>query len=344
MSRFRSLFLLALLLALSALACSKDLPGAMKAVPADADVVGSLDAKAALAYVKKILPRVVPAGMKDQIPSFEMLAKQAVQMAGIDISRLTRVHFFAYVGAEDKMALIAEGLGVAGLKGEKKGEHKGVALHDIAGEIRYAQIEKLGTVFAQSDAMLKKVIDTYKGDAKGLGGTERGKMLVELMKVHEDMDLLRVYVLTGELPADAMGALFKINGGGMFLDLDKGLAVTVLSDKEGVDKIAQAVSVGLLTLQTGLMMGGGEDMPIELDKETKNAISGFLGKIKTAKKGDRVTISYKGDLKPLVEKVAMLGAEAYQKETAAAPMAPMPTTAVDKPVPAPAAPAEPAVK
>ena len=117
--------LLVTVVALSLCACSKDLPGFMKAVPADADVVGSLDAQATLAYVKKAVPKLVPAGMKDQIPTLEVLTKQAMQMSGVDINKLTRIHFIGYVKSNDKMAIIAEGLTTKTMTGKKTADHNG---------------------------------------------------------------------------------------------------------------------------------------------------------------------------------------------------------------------------
>lgn len=342
-SRFGIPMLFALLLALTSLACSKDLPGAMKAVPADADMVGSLDAKAALAYVKQTMPKLVPEGMKDQVPNIEMLTQQAMQLAGIDISKLTWLHFFGYLGPGERGAVLAEGMSGEGLKGEKAGEHKGVALYKAMGEVPYAELKGLGLVVANDEAMLKKVIDTFKGDADRLADSERGKMMAELMKEHKDMDLFRVYMLTGKMPG-GQAVPFKMDGGGIFFDVDTGAAVTILTDKEGADGIAQKVGMGLMALQAGLMMGGGADMPIKLDKETQSSLSSFIGNIKTAKKEKSVTLSYKGDLKPLISKVAGLGLNAYQNQMSGGLEAPPPPSGLAPPkaqlvVPPPPAPA-----
>jgi len=343
-SRFRFPMLFALLVALSALACSKQLPDAMKAVPADVDVVASLDAKTALAYVKQTMPKLIPAGMKDQVPDIEMLTRQAMQLVGIDLSKLTWLHFYGYLGKDEQGAVLAEGLSAEGLKGEKTGEYKGVTLYKAVGKVPYAELKGLGVVAASDDAQLKKVIDAFKGDVDRLADSDRGKLMAELMKEHKDMDLFRVYVLTSKLPG-GQAVPFKMDGGGIFFDVDTGAAVTVLSDKEGVDNIAQKVGMGLMAVQAGLMMGGGQDMPVKIDKETQSSLSSFIGNIKTAKKEKSVTISYKGDLKPLIAKMAGLGFDAYQKEMSAEAAAPAPAkfpAPTDQP--SPAAPAEPAVK
>jgi hypothetical protein len=339
-ARFRLTIPCLCLLALSALACSKDLPGALKAMPADADVYGTLDAKATISHVKALLPKLLPGELKEQVPSFEMITKQAMQLAGIDISKLTTVHFFGKMEDNSQMVLVAEGLTAQGIKGQKKADHNGLAIYEIMGRMRYAELPKLGLAFAQNDTVLKKIIDTYKGDAKGLGSTDKAKLLLELMKAHEDMDLARFYVLSGKMPADAMVPPVKVNGGAMFFDLDTGAAVVVLSDKAGVDKLDSTLGIGLMAVQAGLMMGGA-DMPVKIDKETKTALQTLIGKIKRKKKVDRLTVSYKGDLKPLVKKMASLGIDAWREEQAG-----MATPArIDKPAtPSMPSPADPAVK
>ena len=63
--------------------CSKKLPDVAKAVPADADLVASLDAKSTLAYAKQAITKTVPAEHKDKVPGVEMILKKAVEMTGI---------------------------------------------------------------------------------------------------------------------------------------------------------------------------------------------------------------------------------------------------------------------
>jgi hypothetical protein len=340
-ARFRLTIPCLCLLALSALACSKDLPGALKAVPADADVYATLDAKATISHVKALLPKLLPGDLKDQVPSFEALAQQAMQLAGLDISKLTYVHFFGKMGDNSQMVLLAEGLTAQGIKGQKKAEHNGLAIYEIMDRVRYAELPKLGLAFAPNETVLKKVIDTFKGDAKGLESTDKAKLLLDLMKAHEDMDLARFYVLSGKMPP-GVAPLVKANGGAMFFDLDTGAAMVVLADKANVDKMDSSLGMGLMAIQAGLMMGGGADMPVKIDKETKTALQTLIGKIKRKKKADRLTVSFKGDLKPLVKKIAALGIGAWREEQAG-----MATPArIDKPaIPSrPSPPADPAVK
>lgn len=297
-------------LTLAPVACSPDLPPVMKAVPAGTDVVGSIDAKTSLDYIKNTLPKIVPAKLKDKIPSFADLTKQAMMLAGLDMEKLTTLHFFGDMQGKS-WTLVAQGLSAQGLKGKASGKYKATDYYKILGGPVYAELKGLGLVVSADETALKKVIDTFHGDSKRLVDTDKGKLIRDMLKIHKDMDLLRIYILTGKLPELPMAGPMNIEGGGIFMDLDKGAALTILTDKAGADKIAQAVGIGLMTAQAALMMGGGKDMPVALDADTKKVFTEFLGKVKTAKKQAGVTISYQGDLKPIIEKTLSLGAKLF---------------------------------
>ena len=102
--------------------CSKKAgaPGEFSMVPADADIVGVLDAKSVMDYVKGVAPKLVPAELKDQIPPIETLLQQAMQMTGIDLNKLGRVIFVGYAGSDEKMAFFAEGIEANGIAGYAK--------------------------------------------------------------------------------------------------------------------------------------------------------------------------------------------------------------------------------
>ncbi len=322
-------------LAFVSFACNPKLPPVMKAVPDGTDVIGSIDAKASLGYIKKTLPKIVPAELKDKIPNVTELAKQAMTIAGVDIEKLTVIHFFGDISA-NTWTVVAQGLSAQGLKGKVSGKYKGSDIYSAFGGPVYTELKGLGLALAANDTLLKKVIDTFNGDSKRLADTEKGKMLKNMLKVHKDMDLVRLYVLTGKLPKMPMGMSMKIDGGGLFVDLDKGAAITVLTDKAGSDKIAQVVGMGLMAAQAGLMMGGSKDIPVKLDEEAKNVFTNFLGKVKTAKKESGVTISFQGDLKPIIEKVLTIGAEAYAKRPIPMPAVEPVSSNKDQPKKAPA--------
>jgi hypothetical protein len=66
--------------------------------------------------------------------------------------------------------------------------------------------------------------------------------------------------------------------------------------------------MGMMVVQMALA-AGGQDMglPVEIDQATQKSIIDMLKNIKTRHKGEIVTIGYKGDLKPLIDKAIALG-------------------------------------
>jgi hypothetical protein len=316
MKRLLSLSLVAFLaLFLLATGCSKkNLPGAIKAIPADADLVVTLDAKAMVTYAKQVLAKVVPADMKDKIPTVEMLLKQAAQLVGVDLDKLSKVTVIGYVGSQEKMAVIAEGLTAAGMKGEKTGERNGVATYAIAGRMHYADLAGLGLAVAPSPEMLGQVIDAFTGKAKNIGDTDRGKLLEQLSGSEKDLDQLRAYLLTGSIPGQSPDV--PVKGGAFLLHLDKGATALIVSDSATVDKISQGVTMGLAAASMGLAMGGKEAFPVPIDDETKAVLQNALKNISSKKEADSVSINYRGDLKPILEKgVAMALKSQYQPAT-----------------------------
>jgi hypothetical protein len=79
--------------------------------------------------------------------------------------------------------------------------------------------------------------------------------------------------------------------------------------------------MGMMVVQMALA-AGGEDMglPVEIDAATQKSMIDMLKNIKTRQKGEIVTIGYKGDLKPLIDKAIALGLEqVYGEEEALMP-------------------------
>ncbi|MBW1807704.1 MAG: hypothetical protein JRJ87_05870 [Deltaproteobacteria bacterium] len=298
---------------LSGCSKKKKVPESMAPVPADADVVATLDAKAIIDYAKKTLPKFIPAEMKDEIPNIEMLAQQLMQMAGIDLSKLGQITFIGYAGSEDKMAFIAEGVSTKGLKGEKKGEHNGVTLYSMPDAINYAELSGRGMIGAPSMEMLKKVIDTNAGKSKRLADSDRAALFSELAGIETGLNQVRFYLLTGDFPEMGPSPV-TLKGGGFFIHLDKGLSLTIVSDKDGADELKRQLDIGMMGVQMALAMPEGGDMglPVKLDAETKKLITDFLGKIKTDKSGSTISISYSGDLKPIIEKAIAMGVDQFK--------------------------------
>jgi hypothetical protein len=295
--------------------CSKKLPEVAKAIPADADLVASLDAKTTLAYAKQAITKAIPAEHKDKVPGVEMILKKAVEMIGIDLDKLGKVTYIGWLGSQDQMAFIAEGVDAKSLKGQKKGAHNGVDIY-AAEMIRYAQLPGLGTLAAPSDTMLKKVLDAYAGKAKRIADSDRADVLEKLLEVEKDHDQLRVYVLTGKIPGE-MPLPYKIKGGGFFLHVDRGATATVVAEQDDAKEIKNKIDMGMMVVQMALAAGGQEmGLPVEIDQATQKSIIDMLKNIKTRQKGEIVTIGYKGDLKPLIDKAIALGIQEAMQEDA----------------------------
>ena len=295
--------------------CSKKLPESAKAIPADADLVATLDAKSSLAYAKQAITKAVPAEHKDKVPGVEMILKKAVEMTGIDLDKLGKVTYIGWLGSQEQMAFIAEGVEAKSLKGKKQGAHNGADIY-AAEMIRYAQLGKLGTLAAPSDLVLKKVLDAHAGKAKCIADSDRADVFEKLLEVEKDHDQLRVYVLTGKIPGE-MPLPYKIKGGGFFLHVDRGATATVVAEQNDAKEIKNKVDMGMMVMQMALA-AGGQDMglPVEIDAATQKSVIDMLKNIKTRQKGEIVTIGYKGDLKPLIDKAIALGIEqAFGEET-----------------------------
>jgi hypothetical protein len=294
--------------------CSKKLPDVAKAVPADADLVATLDAKTTLAYARQAITKAVPAEHKDKVPGIEMILKKAAEMIGIDLDKLGKVTYIGWLGSQEQMAFIAEGVDAKSLKGQKKGAHNGIDTY-AAEMIHYAQLEKLGTLAAPSDAVLKKVLDAYTGKAKRIADTDRAGVFEKLLEVEKDHDQLRAYLLTGKIPGE-LPLPYKIKGGGFFLHIDRGATATVVAEQQDAKELKNKIDMGMSVLRLTLAAGGKNmNLPVDLDPATQKSVVDLLNKINTRQKGEILTIGYEGDLKPLIDKAIALGIEqAFQEE------------------------------
>jgi hypothetical protein len=294
--------------------CSKKLPEIAKAVPADADIVATLDAKTTLAYARQAITKAVPAEHRGKVSAVEMLLKKAVEMTGIDLDKLGKVTYIGWLGSQEQMAFIAEGVDAKSLKGQKTGAHNGVDVY-AAEMVRYAQLPGLGTLAAPTEPVLKKVLDAYAGKAKRIADTDRADVLEKLLDVEKDLDQLRMYLLTGEIPG-GMPAPYKLKGGGFFLHVDRGATGTLVADQKDAKELKNKIDMGMMILQMALAAGGKDmGLPVELDPATQKSVVDMLKNIKTGQKGEIVTVGYRGDLKPLIDKaIAMAIKELIQQE------------------------------
>jgi hypothetical protein len=163
--------------------------------------------------------------------------------------------------------------------------------------------------------MLKKVLDAYAGKVKRLADTDRADVFEKLLAVEKDHDQLRVYVLTGKIPGE-MPLPYKIKGGGFFLHVDRGATATVVAEQNDAKEIKNKIDMGMMVVQMALAAGGKDmGLPVEIDAATQKSVVDMLKNIKTRQKGEIVTIGYKGDLKPLIDKAIALGIEqAFQEQ------------------------------
>ncbi len=323
-----------LLVVAVAAGCSEKLPARFAAIPADADVVVSLEIPPLLAFSKEVLAQAVPAEMRDKIPSLELLAKQAMQLAGVNLDSISRVTVIGYLHSQERMAIIAEGLNSAGLKGEKKSERAGIAIHAIGERIFYAGLSGLGVAFAPDPEVLGQVIDAFAGKQKNLTDGDTGKILRSLSKQESDKDQIRAYFANGKLAAG--NPQFSIQGAGVFFHLERGVSAVILSDSASVTRMKQGLDLAMMAFQTSLAFGGAKDNPLGLDAKATQRLGELLRKVSSRQDGDRLVISFGGDLRPIAKEAVGLLLEAFKpaEEEAAprpAPEAPAP--------PAPPAPA-----
>jgi hypothetical protein len=293
--------------------CSKKLPEIAKVVPADADIVATLDAKKTLAYARQAIAKAVPAEHRDKVPAVETLLKKAAEMIGIDLDKLGRVTYIGWLGSQEQMAFIADGVDVKSLKGQKQGTHNGVDIY-AAEMVHYAQLPKLGVLAAPTDAMLKKVLDAHSGKAKRIADTDRAEVFKKLLDVEKDLDQLRMYLLTGKIPG-GMPVPYKLNGGGFFLHVDRGVTGTLVAEQKDAQELKSKIDMGMLIAQVALAAGGKDmGLPVELDPATQKAVIDMLKNIKTRQKGEIVTVGYRGDLKPLIGKAIALGVQEFVRQ------------------------------
>lgn len=303
-------FLIVGLTASLLLGCSKKMPEAIRAVPSDADVVAQVEVQKLWSYLKTAMPKLLPKGLKSQIPPVETWAQQALQATGVDLNQLGQVTLIGYLGSQDKMAAIFHKFSASGLKGEKKGEINGLTTYSMFDRMRYAEVPNLGLVVSTNEEVLKSVIDTFQGKTSGLSGTDKAKLVERFSQIDKDLDEIRLYFLSGKMPGIER-APFAVKGGSLALNLDKGLNLTVSSDESGATQIKSQADIGLMALKTALALGKGDSMPIKLDDATKKQVMEVLNGINTKQDKDLVCFAYRGAIKPLLEKIIGLGMQSY---------------------------------
>jgi hypothetical protein len=319
MKRLTVTGLLSIALVFGLFGCSKKPTGSAAATPADAEIVGTLDGKSLLSFVKQTLPGLLPAEMKDKLPAVETLIQGALNASEIDLGKISNLRFIGYAGSGDKMAIIAENVSCSdfkGLNGKQTGDHNGVPIFSLSEKMFYADVKGAGMVLAPSEEMVKKILDTSTGKEKCLAGTDRGKLLDRLTKLESDLDMARIYLLTENFPGEKPPFVFK--GGAFVFHPDKGGSLLLLSDEAGAAQAKSLLDIGIMGAQTSLAFGTNQDM--KMDEEAKKMISQIIKGISSKQDKDLLSVAYRGDLKPVIAKsIAMFAKEKDQAAPEPAP-------------------------
>jgi hypothetical protein len=309
--RRSGLVLIVCLLSVVFVFCSKKGSGArppksFQAVPDGVQLVVTLDGKALReAFVSLLgqLNKLVPEEVRRQVPTWQELVSQLKGPTGVDLNSVGDVVAAVQsspLQREPQTAILVSGLDAKNLKGKKRGDHQGVALYALEEEAdaHYAQLAAAQLVVANSEEMLKKAIDTHAGKAKRIAGTS--PMLQKLMAEDPDLTHIRAYLLSADLPGMA-GAPFKVDGGGMFFDMKKGLGAVVYSDEAGAGRLKAMVEGGIAMARTE--MGKIERLmppgPTAEQEKAMKMIRDFFDSVEVKQDGGKLKVAYRGDQEPM---------------------------------------------
>jgi hypothetical protein len=310
MNRLRHVSLLCLLLTLSS-GCQKcsstaKAPAMLKALPAGAQVLMQLDGKQLVeAYRKvfKIATKLLPEKERGDIPSWDEVVAKLKEPTGIDLNRVGTVLGAFYIdpqaGPDPRSAIIIGGLEAKSLKGKQSGEHQGKSLYvlEAAEDFFYVQLDPKHLVASNKAEMLKKVLDTHAGKGKNLQG--ESKMLGRLLGKDPDFDHIRFYLLSSDLPGMAR-APFKVDGGGFFMSMSKGLSAVIIGDEAGLGQLKVMAEMGLMQVKSE-MAAIPKDIPPdqkEIYGQTIKSAGEFLEGIKIEQDGKQLVMSYRGTQEP----------------------------------------------
>jgi hypothetical protein len=292
-SRFLVAIALAMTICLVACSNSHQKIDLFKTIPADTELVASVNVKKFLTLYKDITKTIPEEGKID--PPLDVAINYFKTMTGLDPSTLSDITLFGSASNREQLTIAATGVDIKTLKGEKSSTHKGVVIHH-QWQGFFADANGKGVVWAQNEDAVKKSIDALKGDARTLHDSEKGKMLDSLMKIQPGFDVIRVYALTDNLPIP--GLPFTFTGGGFFLHPDKGMALSIFASKEKVKQINTMATTALAAFKLQAMMG---NMPVSLDKDTEAALKDLLAGLQIETSSGSFTVYYKGSLAALIK-------------------------------------------
>jgi len=163
--------------------------------------------------------------------------------------------------------------------------------------------------------MLKKVLDTSAGRQKRLTDGDRAAVLKELAGQNADLNQLRIYVLSGNLPGTPPDV--KMRGGSLLLHLEKGVSGNLLSDEKSAVDMKNKLDMGLMAARLAFSMPQQQSgMQLSLDEESQKAIGEVLNKLESKVQGGTLSVSYRGNLKPLIEKAVAMGINYWNSPSA----------------------------
>jgi hypothetical protein len=294
------------LISMATLGCKKTaIPEELKAIPDGAMAVVSLNLKNLLeAYTREILP-MLPAQIRSQIPDHQAAFKTFEQLSGIDVGKVTSVMLFFMAPrpgvAGPEGALVAGGIDVATLKGQKFADHQGTPLYKLtieegrADQPFYAPLGQNLVAFSISEDMLKRVLDAQQGAAKRLLDGEASAVLKDLAAHEAALADLRIYALRLDLPGLTDRLPVKPTAGGFFVDLKKGIAFVTHLSPADAGTLETLLTSGLSMIKLEFAKVTADQVPPELKQLDLQKLKGLLEAVQITKTGTGVEVSLKGD-------------------------------------------------
>ncbi len=287
----------------------------LAAVPGDVDMVGVVNLKEILDYVKKVVPKFMTEEQKKSMPPIEELIKSQMKMSGLDPNKVKTLVFAGYAKDDDNGGFIVEmgqDVDLTKLGGKKAEDYAGQAIYKLADDMVAAKLASDIVVASPKSEVLKKFLDTKAGKVQPLGKGKRAKLYEKLAGMEPGLDLVRFYMLTGQLPDKP--ADLNFDGAAFYVGLDKGLVCTILTDGKSVDKLKMQIDQGLMGVKMMLSMAGQQGQgQMPLDEKTKKFVLDTLNKLQTSvNKDNSLTIAYRGDLKPIIETAVAFGMKMAQ--------------------------------
>ncbi len=259
-----------------------------QAIPEGMTFVAEIDVQSALGFAKT-LRAAMPKEAQANVPPMDEGIELLQTTMGVDVSKMKQIVIAGKLEDKDpstNMIGVIQGMTAESLKGGtkfKEIEGKQVFTFGPGSEKVYlASLDANHTVFAAQEAGIASALAAHAGKAKRLLDGGKKDLLGKLMGTSPDLKTLRVHVL-GMPPGEKTP--FTVNGGGFYLDMDKGIAGIVVSEAAGADMIKTQADMGMAMAGTQLGQIPG------LTPEAKKTAEALVKGIKIEKDGDTVIIT-----------------------------------------------------